>query len=55
LLIFHRASFRRRWLTNAPPLNPARVSSVSFLISDPPTGPFQLEVAWIKAATASGK
>lgn len=49
------ASFRGRVLTDVPPLNPAKVSSVGFLISDEQAGPFQLEVAWIKASPAVGK
>ena len=48
------ASFRGRVLTDEPPLNPAKVSSVGFLISDKQAGPFQLEVAWIKASSAAG-
>ena len=49
------ASFRGRVRTDVPPLNPAKVSSVGFLISDQQAGPFQLEVAWIKASPAAGK
>jgi monofunctional biosynthetic peptidoglycan transglycosylase len=49
------ASFRGRVLTDVPPLNPAKVSSVGFLISDQQAGPFQLEVAWIKASPPPGK
>ena len=49
------ASFRGRVLTDVPPLNPAKVISVGFLISDQQAGPFQLEVAWIKASPAVGK
>jgi len=41
---------RGRTLTDVPPLNPAKVSSVGFLISDKQDGSFQLEVAWIKAS-----
>jgi len=49
------ASFRGRVLTDVPPLNPAKVSSVGFLISDQQAGPFRLEVAWIKVSPAAGK
>ena len=46
---------RGRVLTDVPPLNPAKVSAVGFLISDKQDGSFQLEVAWIKASTVAGK
>jgi NADH dehydrogenase [ubiquinone] 1 alpha subcomplex assembly factor 1 len=42
------ASFRGRVLVEEPPLNPAKVTSVGFLISDQQAGAFQLEIAWIK-------
>ena len=45
-------TFRGRVLTDAPPLNPAQVSSVGFLISDQQAGPFRLEIIWIKASPA---
>ena len=48
-------TFRGRTLTGMPPLNPANVTSVGFLISDKQEGPFQLEVAWIKVALAAGQ
>jgi len=38
-----------------PPLDPGKVTSVGLLISEKQGGPFQLEVAWIKAAPASGE
>jgi monofunctional biosynthetic peptidoglycan transglycosylase len=47
-------TFRGRILTGVPPLNPAKVTSVGLLISERQSGPFQLEVAWIKAAPLSG-
>jgi hypothetical protein len=47
-------TFRGRILTGVVPLNPAKVSSVGFLISDQQEGPFKLEVAWIKAAPRLG-
>ncbi len=45
-------TFRGRILTDEPSLNPAKVSSVGFLISDKQAGPFRLEIGWIKAAPA---
>jgi monofunctional biosynthetic peptidoglycan transglycosylase len=48
------ATFRGRVLSSEPPLNAAKVTSVGFLISDKQEGPFQLEVAWIKASPAAG-
>lgn len=49
------ASFRGRALPNEPPLDGSRVTSVGFLISDRQDGPFQLEVAWIKAVMPAGQ
>ena len=46
-------TFRGRVLSGEPPLDPAKVTSVGFLISDKQEGPFQLEVAWIKATSAT--
>ena len=48
-------TFRGRVLTDLPPLNPAKVASVGFLISDQQEGAFKLEVAWIKASAPAGK
>ena len=48
-------TFRGRVLTDVPPLNPAKVSLVGFLISDKQGGSFQLEVGWIKASASAGK
>ncbi len=48
-------TFRGRALTGRPPLDPARVVSVGLLISDKQEGPFQLELAWIKASTHAVK
>jgi len=48
-------TFRGRILTDVPRLNPGKVTSVGFLISEKQDGPFQLEVAWIKAAPLSGE
>ena len=36
--------------TDAPPLNPRKIQSFGFLISDKQAGAFNLEVDWIKAA-----
>lgn len=47
-------TFRGRVLTNEPPLDPAKVVSMGFLISDQQEGPFKLEVAWIKALARPG-
>jgi hypothetical protein len=43
-------TFRGRVLTNVPPLEPALVMSVGFLISDQQAGAFRLEIASIRAA-----
>ena len=43
-------TFRGRVLTDVPPLNPAKVNSVGFLIADKQAGPFRLEIGWIKAS-----
>ncbi len=43
-------TFRGRVLTDVPSLNPTKVSSVGFLISDKQAGPFRLEIGWIKAS-----
>jgi monofunctional biosynthetic peptidoglycan transglycosylase len=48
-------TFRGRILTDVPPLNPAKVTSVGLLISDQQEGQFRLEVAWIKASAPTGK
>ncbi|MHB9007869.1 MAG: CIA30 family protein [Limisphaerales bacterium] len=42
-------SFRGRVLTGAPPLDPAKIASIGFLIADRQEGPFRLEISWIKA------
>jgi monofunctional biosynthetic peptidoglycan transglycosylase len=44
-------TFRGRVLTDVPPLNPAKVNSVGFLIADKQAGPFRLEIGWIKASS----
>jgi len=45
-------TFRGRVLTDVPPLNPAKVNSVGFLISDKQAGPFRLEIGWIIVSSA---
>jgi monofunctional biosynthetic peptidoglycan transglycosylase len=46
---FQATSFGRP-ARNVPPLDPARIQSFGFTISDKQVGRFQLEVDWIKAA-----
>ena len=46
-------TFRGRILTGVPPLDPGKITSVGLLIAERQSGPFQLEVAWIKAAPLS--
>ena len=46
-------TFRGRVLAGQAPLDPEKVTSIGFLISDKQDGPFHLEVAWIKATTAA--
>jgi hypothetical protein len=48
-------TFRGRVLSGESPLDPAKVTSVGFMISDKQDGPFQLEVAWIKGARPAGR
>jgi hypothetical protein len=45
-------TFRGRVLPDVPPLNPANVNSVGFLIADKQAGTFQLEIASIRATHA---
>ncbi len=45
-------TYRGRMLTDVPPLNPAKLASVGFLIADKQDGTFRLELAWIKAVSA---
>jgi monofunctional biosynthetic peptidoglycan transglycosylase len=44
---FRATSFGRQ-LRNAPPINPATVRSVGFMLADKKAGSFRLEVDWIK-------
>jgi hypothetical protein len=46
-------TFRGRILTDVPPLNPANVTSVGFLIADKQAGAFRLEISVIRAWPAS--
>jgi hypothetical protein len=48
-------TYRGRVLTGEPPLDPAKITSLGFLISDKQDGPFQLEVAWIKVTSLPGR
>jgi len=45
-------TFRGRVLSGEPPLDPAKVTSVGFLIADQQDGPFRLEIGWIHASPA---
>ena len=47
---FRATSFGRE-LPDAPPLDPRKIRSFGFLISDRQAGPFTLDVDWIKAAS----
>lgn len=42
-------TFRGRVMNGEPPLSANKLASLGFLISDKQDGPFQLEIAWIKA------
>ena len=44
-----RASFRGRTVPDAPPLDPANIASIGFLISDRQAGPFRLEIERVDA------
>ena len=46
-------TFRGRVLNDVPPLKPAQVTSVGFLIAEKQDGPFRLEISSIKAAPAT--
>lgn len=47
------ATFRGRALATEPPLDPAKITSVGFLVSDKQDGPFRVEIRWIKATALS--
>jgi monofunctional biosynthetic peptidoglycan transglycosylase len=42
-------SYHGRFVPNAPPLSPAKIRQVGFLIADKQAGPFNLEIDWIRA------
>jgi hypothetical protein len=46
-------TFRGRVLEDVPPLNPAKVASVGFLIADKQDGAFRLEISRVKCSPAS--
>ncbi len=50
---FHlfRATFRGRILDSMPPVNPARIQQLGFMIADKTEGPFSLEIAWIRGVS----
>jgi NADH dehydrogenase [ubiquinone] 1 alpha subcomplex assembly factor 1 len=41
--------YRGRIVTDAPPLNPAHIKRLGFMIADKQAGPFRLEIEWVKA------
>jgi NADH dehydrogenase [ubiquinone] 1 alpha subcomplex assembly factor 1 len=43
------ASYRGRFVRDAPALDPGEIRQIGFLIADQQEGPFQLEIDWIKA------
>ena len=45
-------TFRGRILTDVPPLDPAKITSVGFLIADKQAGAFRLEISVIRAWSA---
>ncbi|MCL4179448.1 MAG: CIA30 family protein [Verrucomicrobia bacterium] len=48
-------TWRGRVLSGEPPLDPARIASVGFLISDKQQGPFRLEIGWIRGVPPDGQ
>jgi len=42
------ASFRGRKLPDDPPIEPEKIVTLGFLISEKQAGPFRLDIAWIK-------
>ncbi|HRZ37653.1 MAG TPA: CIA30 family protein [Candidatus Paceibacterota bacterium] len=48
-------TFRGRVLSGRPLLDPAKIASVGFLISDKQAGPFRLEIDWIKGLRPTGR
>jgi hypothetical protein len=47
-------TFRGRVPRGAGPLDPARIRQMTFLIGDKKEGPFNLEIAWVKATVQGG-
>lgn len=45
-------TFRGWVLSDVPLLDPAKITSLGFIIADKQAGPFRLEVSWIKATLA---
>jgi len=45
-----RPTWRGRVLTDRPPLDPAAIRALGFLISDKQEGSFRLDIDWIKAS-----
>jgi monofunctional biosynthetic peptidoglycan transglycosylase len=48
-----RATFRGRFVPDAPPLDPARITTFGLLISDKQEGPFRMEISGIGAYAKS--
>jgi len=42
-------TYHGRRLTDRPPLDPAKIRTIGFILSDKQEGPFRLEVDWIRA------
>lgn len=42
-------TFRGRTLTDQPPLDPARIHQLTFMVADKTPGEFRLEIDWVKA------
>ena len=51
---FEATSFGRV-ISSVSPMNPAKIRSVGFTISDKQEGPFKLEVDWIRAVKKSSE
>ena len=51
---FQATSFGRV-VPGAAPLDAKNIESIGFLLSDKKSGPFKLEIAWIKGLSKSGK
>jgi monofunctional biosynthetic peptidoglycan transglycosylase len=47
-------TFRGRVPRGAGPLDPSRIRQMTFLIGDKKEGPFNLEIAWVKASLQGG-